>query len=320
MHNTIENITFVNAYNGIRIGHVANSELHLVRNVFGCVLRRGVFVDSTTDIGRLENVHFNPHYWDRSRHPSRPQSENATMLVAGYTTKHLEAFIFGRSDWQSVTSCFVFGAKIGFHFIRTKDGAANAQLVGVGADDCAIPVQIDELQRLGVQFTNSTFMAAGGAPGTAIVTAPMAGGSATFHNCTFWEAPGGIAQLDGLTNVNFSDCQFFGGAKSGAIRAMNGFLTVRGCTFAGQFLSIVLKPEVRAAIISGNMQAGGLKVQSAIGDRAQIGLNETAPAKNSEWIYNFAPWMALAVMVLILFVFAVRKRRRVTSIAVNSPS
>lgn len=310
MHNTIENITLVNAYNGIRVGGVAGSELHLVRNVFGCALRRGILVDSTTDIGRLENVHFNPHYWNRSGHPSRPpQKGNPDLEIAGYTTKHLEAFIFGRSDWQWVTSCFVFGAKIGFHFTRTKDGAANAQLMGVGADNCEVPVQIDELQRLGVQFTNSTFMAAGGPPGICVVTTPMAGGAATFLNCTFWEAPGGAAQLDGLTNVNFSNCQIFAGAGQGAIRASQGYLTVSNCTFAGQILSIVLKPEVRAATIMGNMQAKGLKVQNEIGDRAQIAFNEAPPANNAELIYKYAPWLILAALGVIFLLFLRRSRK-----------
>lgn len=312
MHNTVENLTFINAYNGIRIGHIAGSELHLVRNVFGCVLRRGVFIDSTTDIGRLENVHFNPHYWNRSGHASRPpQDGNPDLKIAAYTTANLEAFVFGRSDWQSVASCFVFGAKIGFHFLRTPSGAANAQLVGVGADVCRTAVQIDEVQRLGVQFTNSTFMAAGGAPGVAVATSPMAGGAATFLNCTFWEAPGGIAQLDGLTDVNFSDCQFFGGAKEGAIRASQGFLTVRGCSFAGQLLSVVLAPGVRAAIISGNRQAGGLKIKNEIGQRAQIGLNEAAPPRRTEWLYQFGVWLILAfILVALCLIGRVKSRRK----------
>jgi len=68
MHNDVENVTFINAYQGIKIG-VPWSELHLIRNVFGCVLRRGIFIDTTSDIGRIENVHFNEHYWARSHYP-----------------------------------------------------------------------------------------------------------------------------------------------------------------------------------------------------------------------------------------------------------
>ena len=53
--NTVENVTLINSYNGIRIGPEGNCR-HRIRSVVGCVLRRGIFVDSTTDIGRIENV------------------------------------------------------------------------------------------------------------------------------------------------------------------------------------------------------------------------------------------------------------------------
>ena len=68
MHNDVENVTFINAYQGIKIG-IPWSELHVIRNVVGCVLRRGIFIDTTSDIGRIENVQFNEHYWARSHYP-----------------------------------------------------------------------------------------------------------------------------------------------------------------------------------------------------------------------------------------------------------
>jgi hypothetical protein len=39
-----------------------SSARHLIRNVSGQPLRRGVFVDEIYDVGRIENVHFNP-WW-----------------------------------------------------------------------------------------------------------------------------------------------------------------------------------------------------------------------------------------------------------------
>ena len=59
---TFENLTLVNAYQGIRIGPGGN-ELHYVHNVYGTPLKVGIRYDSTTDIGRIENVHFSPDYW-----------------------------------------------------------------------------------------------------------------------------------------------------------------------------------------------------------------------------------------------------------------
>lgn len=320
MHNTVENVTLVNAYNGIKIGGVMiageqdakgkgeNSELHLIRNVFGCVLRRGVFVDETTDIGRLENVHFNPHYWRRSNHPSAGKAGD--LEIAGYMVNHLEAFIFGRSDWQEASSCFVFGAKIGYRFIRTTAGACNGEFTGIGADFCRTCVQIDELQRLGVHISNGTFAASGGAPGTIIMTSPMAGGAARFHNCAFWEAPNGVAQLDGLTSVSLSDCQIFSGSQSGAIRARAGWLMVRGCEFEGKNLAIDLGPDVRSAIISGNLQQLGLKVRNAIGERAQIGLNQEAPEQNHQWPLALVAAAFSAIVFVCIALIVWRRIRR----------
>lgn len=42
--NTVENVTLINSYNGIRIGPEGNVR-HRIRSVYGCVLRRGILVD-----------------------------------------------------------------------------------------------------------------------------------------------------------------------------------------------------------------------------------------------------------------------------------
>lgn len=275
MHNTVENVTFCNAYQGIKIGQ-PSSELHLIRNVFGCVLRRGIFIDSTTDIGRLENVHFNPHYWPRSNHPSSNGAKD--MDIAGYMAQNLEAFIFGRSDWQYVTDCFVFAAKVGYHFIETPAGACNAQLLNIGGDYCQTGLLIDKIQPIGIQVTNGAFTSFGGGPNVGIATSPGAVGAAQFVNCNFWATPGGAARLEGALNVAFSDCHFLDvpgfDADHAAINASAGRLNLRGCTFGKAGRAIDLKRGVLAAIVAQNLQPGGLNISNGIGRRAQLALNE----------------------------------------------
>lgn len=58
--NTVENVTLINSYNGIRIGPEPNVR-HRIRSVSGCVLRRGIWLDNCTDIGRIENVQWHCH-------------------------------------------------------------------------------------------------------------------------------------------------------------------------------------------------------------------------------------------------------------------
>ena len=71
MHVTVEDVTLANAYQGIALGPEPN-ELHLIRDVYGCPLKTGIFIDNCTDVGRLEDVHWNPHYWSRSGLPGAP--------------------------------------------------------------------------------------------------------------------------------------------------------------------------------------------------------------------------------------------------------
>ncbi len=49
----------LNPYQGI---DASKNERHNIRNITGQPIRRGIFVDAIYDIGRIENVHFNP-WW-----------------------------------------------------------------------------------------------------------------------------------------------------------------------------------------------------------------------------------------------------------------
>jgi hypothetical protein len=72
MNCSVLDVTLVAAYQGINFGY-RHHELHTIRGVYGCVLRRGIYVDQCTDIGRIENVHINPHYWARADAPNAPK-------------------------------------------------------------------------------------------------------------------------------------------------------------------------------------------------------------------------------------------------------
>lgn len=277
MHNTVENLTLVNAYQGVSFGAPGWSELHLLRNLYGCVLRRGVQVDGCSDIGRIENVHFNPHYWQRSGHPSIPQDgKDRTMETAAYMQQNLEAFIFGRTDWQYCTNTFVFAARIGYRFVATKSGACNGQFLGIGADCCQTCVSVEGIQPIGLQLTNGEFTSFAGEPNTGVLVGPEARGTVTLTNCNFWATKGHAAWLQGAGAVlTLSDCHFVDPPPAGGlVLAERGRLLVRSCTFSKPGTAVVLGPEVKAAIITSNLQPEGLKVQDGTGGRAQLSLNE----------------------------------------------
>ncbi|NLN76403.1 MAG: hypothetical protein GX139_08835 [Armatimonadetes bacterium] len=274
MHCSVIDVTLVNSYKGIDFGTNWN-ELHYVRNVFGCVLKVGIYINQTTDIGRIENVHFNPHSWQRADHPNAPKGKKWDTLLA-YLPENFIGFIIGKTDWEYMNNCFVIFPKIGYHFIRTANGDGNAVLTQCGSDICPVSVQVDASQsHAGIAFSNCQIMAT-------VVVGPENNGPVKFSNCGFWpiETTDSQAIIEGGGNVTFSSCHFSGWAnkneKAPAISVKSGSVIVNGCDFTAEGKNqIELGQSTRSAAIVGCRFAGGEKIINNAPDSAkvQIGLN-----------------------------------------------
>jgi hypothetical protein len=185
-------VEMLNPYNGI---DATRNERHLIRDVHGQPLRRGIMVDSIYDIGRIENVHFNP-WWSNRPKLFKWQMENG------------EAFIFGRSDWQYVYNTFCFGYKVGYKFIKSRSGVCNGNFLGIGADDCYTALLVEQSAPYGLLITNGEFVSFHGPDPTMIEVSENNEGSVRFVNCAFWGPCNQIAKLAGRGTVGFSDCTF----------------------------------------------------------------------------------------------------------------
>lgn len=151
---TFENLTLVNPYQGIRIGPGAN-ELHYVHNVYGTPLRTGIWYDTTTDIGRLENVRFSPEYWRKSGLPgTAPEgSDSLTRWIKANGV----AFHMLRSDWEYVANVEAEGYYRGFLMTQGAKGVANAQFYRLTLRNCTVAMEVEEVNAFGMTFTQCLF-------------------------------------------------------------------------------------------------------------------------------------------------------------------
>lgn len=277
LDNTVENVTLVNSYNGIKVGPEVNGR-HRIRSVVGCALRRGIFVDRTTDIGRIENIQWHCDIWTAKEiGGNRP-------AVYEYMWKNLEAFIFGRTDWEYVTNTFVFPVKTGYRFIRTPSGACNGQFSGIGADAAQRCVSVEAIQNMGLLITNGEFVSMHGDERIEVVVEPTCTGSVRLVNCAFWGPARQCVLSHGQGPLSLNDCyvEISGRSATGAlpevslIEADGGKLQVRGCSFRsrGTEPHIVLKSGVKHAIVSENNGVNGVHIVNGIGDQAIIVNNE----------------------------------------------
>jgi hypothetical protein len=255
--NTVENVTLINSYNGIQVGPEPNVR-HRIRSVYGCVLRRGLLVDTCTDIGRVENVQFHCHWW------SAASIGGDSDKVYKYMGENLEAFVFGRTDWEYVTNDFVFPAKIGYRFVETKQGACNGQFTGIGADSCNIAVQVDGIQPVGLLITGGQFVSFMGERPVELIVSPTNKGSVRLVNCAFWGPSDHNAIIEGKGFVSFSDCYFSSWKDQKGDKPLvvvkSGRVQIHNSTFGTEQPSVELGPEVDHAIIQGNNGVRGVRV------------------------------------------------------------
>lgn len=241
-------VELLNPYNGIDAAH---NERHLIRDLQGQPLRRGIYVDDIYDIGRIEDVHFNP-WW--SMKPALFQWQQA----------HGEAFIFGRSDWQYVFNTFCFGYNAGYKFIQTKAGVCNGNFLGIGADDCYTAVVVENAAPMALLISNGEFVSFHGPDPTMVRIEPTNAGSVRFVNCAFWGPCNQIAKIAGHGTVAFGDCTFvqWDRQKEGraALQVESGTVQVRGCEFQQNKPQIELGEKVRRAVIAENIFTGKARV------------------------------------------------------------
>jgi hypothetical protein len=253
-------LELLNPYQGI---DASQNERHNIRNITGQPLRRGIWVDAIYDIGRIENVHFNP-WW------------NSHSKVYRWQTTNGEAFIFGRADWEYVLNTFCFGYRVGYKFVETATGACNGNFLGIGADDCNRAMLVEQSAPYGILIANGEFTSFHGDDPTMLEVSNTNTGVVRISNSSFWGPCNQIAKVGGQGTVGFSDCTFVQWGNTGdraAIQASSGSLLIRGCEFRQRKRHISLGKSIERAVITGNLFEGPALIENTSTMDIQIGLN-----------------------------------------------
>jgi hypothetical protein len=266
----VQDCCFLNPYEAIRLVRAAR---HLVRNITGYPIWRGLWVDDCLDIGRIENIHFWP--FGVAYQPDDPYCK--------WINTQGVAFEFARTDWQYVANTFCFGYGIGYRFSESKQGSANGNFLGLGADSCERAVVVEQAQAPGLLLSNGEFVGRWGSTNAiCLEIAPQAAGKVSLVNCSFW---GPIDRCVWMRSAEgqftASACHFVNwdnrDAGAAAIQLDAGRAIVQGCTFAQDGVAVAVAAQVTSAILLGNQAVAGFRVENAAGNRAQIAFNEADP-------------------------------------------
>jgi len=263
----IRDCLLVNPYEAIRL---VRAHRHLVRNVTGYPIWRGIYVDECYDIGHIENVHFWP--FGVSYDPNNP--------FCKWVNTQGVAFELARTDWHYVFNTFCFGYGIGYKFSKSPHGSANGNFLGLGADSCQRAVVVEQAQPPGLLISNGEFVGRwSSTDAVCLEVGPEVEGKVSLVNCSFW---GPIDRCVWMRSASgqftASACHFVHwdnrGAGSPAIQLDAGKAIVQGCTFSQENLHVAVGSNVTSAILTANQAAGGFRADNHAGRRAQIALNE----------------------------------------------
>lgn len=269
----VQECLLLNPYEGIKLIRAAR---HLVRNVTGYPIKRGLYVDECYDIGHIENV----HYW-----PFGVRYNPQDPYCLWINTQGV-AFELARTDWHYVFNTFCFGYGVGYKFSESKAGSTNGNFLGLGADSCQRAVVVEQAQPPGLLITNGEFVGRWSSQDAVCVEiGPNVAGKVSLVNCSFWgpidrcvwmRSPAGQFSANACHFVHWD----VRGTGSPALQLDEGRVSVQGCTFAQDGTAVQIGEKITSAIVVGNQASGGLLVENLAGGRAQLFANETSPV---EW-------------------------------------
>ena len=266
----IQECCLLNPYEGIRL---VRAHRHLVRNVTGYPIWRGLYVDECYDIGHVENVHFWPF----------GVNYQAEDPYCKWINTQGVAFEWARTDWHYVHNTFCFGYGIGYRFSQSKHGSANGNFLGLGADSCQRAVVVEQAQPPGLLISNGEFVGRwASTDSVCVVIGPEVEGKVSLVNCSFWGPIDRCVWMRGPAGqFTASACNFVqwdvGASGSPALQIDAGRAIVQGCTFGQENLHVRVGSNAASVLLTANQASGGFRVDNQAGKRTQQSLNEPDP-------------------------------------------
>jgi len=155
MASTVQNVTVINGYEGIRTHATMNHEQLTVENFKGTFLSIGLHLTNSSDVGTCTNISVRPTYWPAFAKAMGYTVPDEAKLKA-YTRANATGFELGDLEWTEFIHITVTDCMYGLHIV---DGA-RASFAGSFYDtvilDTDIALQADDMDsRWGMHISNS---------------------------------------------------------------------------------------------------------------------------------------------------------------------
>ncbi len=251
---TLENVTMVNPWRGVQCGPDAN-ELHFLKNVYITPMDVGFFMDMTTDIGRMQNLHIAPAYLTRFL------PETDLDALRSYMLFHVTGVYMARSDWEYGYSIHMSWCQTGFLITSFTDSGPNTQLSGLRMYNCDTGFHLIDVNPYGVALSDSEIVC--DIPLTAAIRADTRFKTVMQVNgCKLAGPYETMVEQKGSGQISFANGTITGW-RGEAVRMHSGGLSFLQCTFGAGDTHFSLSEEISGIQILGCTFAGREPVMQA---------------------------------------------------------
>ena len=190
---SIVNVLLVNPYQAVDFGTHGSSR-HFVRGLYGQPLFKGIWVDKSGDVGRIQHVHFWP-FW------------NTDKKIVDFTTTKATPFIFQRTDWEVVEDIFCWGYKVGIELSASKSGAMNGQMTDINLDNVDVGLDVSATQPYAVHVSNLNVANAGAGTDHVAIWGRRSGKAAelSVRGASFWGFIHQVLRWENSGTISLSD-------------------------------------------------------------------------------------------------------------------
>lgn len=149
---TFRYVTLVNPYQGVALGPNGN-ECHVLNNIYMTPLDKGIFINMSTDIGRIENISISKKYYELFDKNVDKEKLNKNLKT------NVTGIIIQRSDWQHGYNIHISDLNTGIRFERNflaSDAvdSSNSAFIDVTIENVVTGVNYQYLRKMGSNFIN----------------------------------------------------------------------------------------------------------------------------------------------------------------------
>lgn len=236
-----ENVIMVNPWRGFQSGPDAN-ELHFIKNVRMTPLESGVYMDMTTDIGRLQNIRIAPDYY-------ADYTGTDVEKVREYMLSHTIGVFMARSDWEYVYGIDAEYCMEGMRITLVVNSGPNAQVSHMTFRNCRTGIRAINVNPYGIALSDTVFDCDRKYSVSALRTEESFDTLIQLAGVDFLgSCSDNIIEHLGSGQLSLADCMFDCDAQASAYSANSGISFVR-CDFRKDIPSLIADKGDAAALV-----------------------------------------------------------------------